>query len=88
MTSVIHVFIMVFRLQAAKQEAMTTFQDIALGGEASGRTRGAPKKTTSKEGSVQGPRHVTRAEKARREAYEAFGGVPLDSLPVGRKRKM
>jgi len=78
---------LLFRLQAARQEAMTTFQDIALGGEARIRTRAAPRKTTSKEGSVQGSRHITRTERARREAYEAFGGVPLDSLPVGRKKK-
>lgn len=79
---------LLFRLQAARQEAMTTFQDIALGGEARVRMRAVPRKTTSKEGSVQGSRHITRAERARREAYEAFGGVPLDSLPVGRKRKL
>lgn len=79
------------RSQAAKEEAATAFKDIALGERTGKNRRGVlsnAKKTTTKRGDGRVVKHVTRAQRARCEAYESFGGSSLDSLPVRRKRKM
>ena len=70
---------------------MTAFKDTALGERTGKNRRGVlpnARKTTSKGGGGQEVKHVTRAQRAKCEAYELFGGASLDSLPVRRKRKM
>ena len=79
------------RLQAAKEEAVTAFKDTALGEMTGKNRRGVlpnARKITSKGGGGRERKYVTRAQRAKCEAYESFGGASLDSLPVRRKRKM
>lgn len=76
---------MYHRLQAAKQETESIFKDIALG---DGVKKAVPfKRKRPREGEEKGVemKRLSKLDKAKAEALQAFGGASFESLSKKRK---
>ena len=73
-------------MQAAKQEANAVFKDIPLGEGVKKVPFGYRRKRGRDEEEGCEMKRLSRLDKAKMEALEAFGGAPLESVAKKRKR--
>ena len=74
------------RLQAARQEADAVFRHIPLGEGVKKVPFGFRKKRGRDEDEGREMKKLSRLDKAKAEALEAFGGAPLESVAKKQKR--